>query len=257
MADAFQEVLAGLDALRARGRLLTNYFFSGPMPVGGRVAVDGALGWWHDEHGFSRLHFAAVGADALAALLARLPALDFVCDALARDGSSERASLQQAFAGAGYAVRATFARHTAAAVQGPAGSAAARLGTPQDARAIYDGIFSDFDRTIDHIPSLEAFVKSAEERRLIVFGPVGAVAAYAGFSVEGRRFHFDRLCNRRGDPLALLGVLRGLYREIAQRGLASGFLWCNRANAALRALHERCGFRADGMLDDIHTRLQR
>jgi hypothetical protein len=255
MAEDFPRIRARLDALRAAGRPLSNYFFSGQTAVADVRASENAVAWWHGENGFHRLYFAASDGDSLAALLGSLPSLEFVADCLAREGSGEREALRRAFDGAGFAPRATFARLTCSEARAPgAGGGGARTGTASDAHYIHGGIFSDFDRHIDHIPTAEAFAQAASEQRLVVVGPENAISAYATFSVEGRRFHFDRLCNRRGDPLVLLTVLGGLYREIARRGLAAGFLWANRANRALLALHERCGFRADAMLDDIYLR---
>ena len=55
--------------------------------------------------------------------------------------------------------------------------------------------------------------------------------------------------------MALLAVLAGLYANIAGRGLRAGYLWANQANRPLVELHKRCGYRADGMIDDIYVSL--
>jgi hypothetical protein len=253
---SFEEVRSRLDALRgsSSGALLSNYFFAAATPVSGLLQVEGALAWWHDQHDFSRLLFAASDASALRLLLQILPRQRFACDFIARASASQRAAVREACSATGFRLRATFARHASAALRPPV-RPGARIGTVADAEHIYQCILSDFDRYIDHVPERDAFRRYGEERRLVVVGAPGAIEAYATFSIEGSRFHFDRLCNRRGDPMALLAALAGLYENIAQRGLKAGYLWANEANRPLLELHKRCGYSADGMIDDIYVSL--
>jgi hypothetical protein len=253
----FGEVRAGLEELRgaAGGRLLSNYFFGSETALAGLQRGAGAIAWWHDEHDFSRLLFAAADATALGRLLLALPRRPYVCDFIARESSAERNAAREACHAAGFGLRATFARHVCTAYRAPAPQGGARTGTPGDADAIYGGIFSDFDRYVDHVPTQPALRQYAADGRLVVVGAPARIEAYATYSIEGARFHFDRLCNRQGSPAALLGALAGLYANIAGRGLKSGYLWANRANLPLTELHKRCGYRADGMIDDIYVSL--
>ena len=122
---------------------------------------------------------------------------------------------------------------------------------PIDLEIMYNHLFEDFDKYMDHLPEIEKLRHFIENKQVIVMRERDNICGYIIFQVLGKRAFLNYWYNE-GKSLDSLMLLINFYGVMKNRGIVSGFGWVNSENNDIIKTHEKFGFRFDGREDYIY-----
>lgn len=249
------QILQCIDAVKQRGQgaFLTNYFQA--QMVGPRIlcgATERSVLFANEEHDFFRVYFFSTDVDdlerSLAALALPRPA---VCSYL-----TKRADLRilESLERAGFVPHAVFRRMTNSSLPTQTSGSAPNFATPVELEQIHDALFETFDPYTSHLPTRERLLEYINARQILVNRHDDKVTGALVFQLQGRQTNYNFLYNRSGNPMDLLSLQSAFYRLLGEKGIRAGFLWVDRRNTGVSRMHERMGWRFEGLEDHFHLK---
>jgi long-chain acyl-CoA synthetase len=246
------EQMALVKAQSTRG-FFTNYFrqeMVGPQILTAATARSVLLA--NDEHDFFRLYFFT---SDLADLEQILRDVDFPGDVVASYlTKAADENIAAAFQQSGFNPIATYRRMITYRLpqQGP--NPALEYAIAADVDELHEGLFQAFNKYTDHLPTKNRLHGYVLNQWVIVHRQTGRILGAVCFQLQGPRVNYNYLYNFSRNALDFLRLQNNFYGVMHQRGIRAGFLWINRTDTRLAALHESMGWRFDGLQDYFYLR---
>jgi hypothetical protein len=233
--------------------LSTNYFSQemvGPQIFTATTARSVLL--VNDEHDFFRLYFSTRD---LADLEQALRDVDFPGDVVAGYLTREAdENIATVFRQSGFNPLATYRRMLTYRLPPQRPNSGLEYASVADVDQLYEDLFQTFNKYTDHLPTKNRLHDYITNQWVIVNRQADRILGAICFQLQGPRVNYNYLYNTSGNALDLLRLQNNFYGVMNQRGIRRGFLWTNRTNARMAALHESMGWRFDGLQDYFYLR---
>jgi len=118
---------------------------------------------------------------------------------------------------------------------------------------IYERLYRDFDKYLDHFPTIEKLKTLIENNHVIVVRDKGNISGYIIYQIQGKKVHLNYWYNE-GNPSNSLHLLINFYGLMHEKGLQSGYGWTNVKKQDVIKTHQKFGYTFDGLLDYIYLR---
>jgi hypothetical protein len=204
------------------------------------------------ERDFRRLYFVTRDPADLSRVVAGRPVQADVI--VTHIHKLDETDLRDAVLSADFAPYAEYRRMTMRTLPPARPAAEAQFAAAEDAEGIDALLHATFDRFTDHLPEREQLLERIAKREVLVRRANGRISGFVIFVIDGAVANFNYLFSDRDDPLTTMVLLHQLYAVLRARGIERGFLWSNVRNAAVIRLHERFGWKADGLRASYYLR---
>jgi hypothetical protein len=238
---------------RSTGGFFTNYFRQ--EMVGSRIlsaTTPRTVLLVNDEHDFFRLYFFTTDVADLQQILREV---DFPGEIVA--GYLTKAAdkkIAAAFQQSGFNPIATYRRMITYRLPPQRPNRALEYATAADVGEVHEGLFRNFNKYTDHLPTKDRLHGYVVNQWVIVNRQAGRILGAVCFQLQGLRVNYNYLYNLSGNALDFLRLQNNFYGVMHQRSIRAGFLWINQTETSLAALHESMGWRFDGLKDYFFLR---
>jgi hypothetical protein len=242
------EQLALAELAKSPATTRTNYYRQTLPPGSTFVQSDATLLIFAPEAGFQRLYYVTRSLADLQTILSRAGVpVELIVASVQKEAEPD---LTAVFSAAGFAPYAVYQRMRAAQMRMPAVSSRPSFATDAEVTEIHALLVRHFDAYTDHLPTGEEL----RRREMLVRRNGDRVCGFIVFVIEHGVCNFNYLYNASENPPELMLLLRDFYTVLRERGIQRGFLWVDtRKNAVIR-LHERFGWKLDGLHTSYYRR---
>jgi hypothetical protein len=127
----------------------------------------------------------------------------------------------------------------------------AELGQAQE---ILELLKETFNPYTDYLPTAALLEQLIEDKQIIINEEDGRCKGLFIYRREGIKYNFNYMVNKSINPVSFMYSMQNFYAHLKNAGLQHGYLWVDSHNVKVIRLHEKFGWKFDGLQDAFYIK---
>jgi L-amino acid N-acyltransferase YncA len=201
---------------------------------------------------FSRLYFYSICLNSLSDLIKKITIAPVIADYITKEPLGE---LENIFLGAGFEKYAVLLRMINNSLRRFHKVEPLHFAEEKEWPAVLEKLNEGLDKYTGHFPQKEELAGLIRDKRILVTRKNNEITGLLMYQIAGKKCNFNQWYSARGnDPMEGANLLINLYALLDEKGIRSGFMWVNENNIPVMKIHQRFGFKPDGLADYIYLK---
>ncbi len=235
----------------ARCAIYSNYFkpkiYQAFLPT---EVNDEAIVFMDRDTDFHRLYYYAVSLSNLSDILRSVRVSPVVVDILSKVQTED---IEKVFYDGGFKKYAVLTRMINNSLRKFPRVEPLYYANEKEWQVIIDVLNIGLDRYTGHFPQQAELIDLIRDKKVIVAKKENTITGLIMYQVMGKQCHFYQWYSaKENDASDGANLLINLYAVLDELGIRKGYLWVNDDNAPVMKIHQRFGFKPDGLKDFIY-----
>ncbi|TDL48491.1 hypothetical protein E2R60_26700 [Paenibacillus dendritiformis] len=208
--------------------------------------------FFEQEDGFYRGYFASADMDDLSSLLSSLELESPVVIAIvSKTQNSELTEVIQRSGFGQYSIYRRMVNRDFQKFEPNEGITYAELGQVKE---ILELLKETFNPYTDYLPNAALLEQLIAEKQIIINEEDGRCKGLFIYRREGIKYNFNYMVNKSINPVSFMYSMQNFYAHLKNAGLQHGYLWVDSNNVKVIKLHEKFGWKFDGLQDAFYIK---
>ncbi|MGG3836312.1 hypothetical protein ABEV00_04710 [Paenibacillus thiaminolyticus] len=208
--------------------------------------------FFEQEDGFYRGYFASADMDDLTRLLSSIELESPVVIAIV--SKTQNPELTEIIQRSGFEQYRVYRRMVNRDFQKYELNDGVTYAKPGQAQEILELLKETFNPYTDYFPTVALLEQLIANKQVIINEEDGHCKGLFIYRREGIQYNFNYMVNKSINPILFVYALQNFYAHLKNAGLQHGYLWLDSNNVKVIRLHEKFGWKFDGLQDAFYIK---
>jgi len=236
-----------------KGGFFTNYFkpsiYCSLLFTG---SDDESIVFRDEDTDFFRLYFYSIGLKSLPSLIKGVTISPMVVDYISKEPPGE---IERIFFEAGFEKYAVLQRMINNNLRRLQRVEPLLFAEEEEWRMVMEKLNTGLDKYTGHFPQKEELVNLIRNKRILVTRKNNEITGLIMYKITEKKCNFNQWYSAKdNDPMDGANLLVNMYALLDEMGIRSGFMWVNEKNTPVIKIHQRFGFKPNGLKDYVYLK---